>query len=162
MEELVMNIRELNCPNFWIPTINLFEDLREMAISEEDGIMKLERLVKIVRKIQKSGQAAVIDQWVECSRFLMENCCFYDCCSYYGNDFYIQDADNINGAQNEQLSHPTILNKKRANYEEKYRLNEDKELAKISSDRRPTFSLEKRRFCCGANCHDWRHEFDHY
>ena len=31
MDKLVERIRQLNCPNFCIPTINLFEDLREMA-----------------------------------------------------------------------------------------------------------------------------------
>ena len=169
MDELVRHIRQLNCPNFWIPTINLFEDLREMAESEEDGFMKIERLVKIVREIQGSRQKAVIDQWVECSRCLMENCCFYECCNCDSDEIYGQDANHIDGVDHlkkldvERQQSRDISNKKAANYEEKYRIDEDKRLAKITSDRRPAFSIEKRKgCCCGANCREWRHEFDHY
>ena len=157
MLELIKSVRGRKCPNYWIPDINLFEDFVEIADTEGGG-KKLDHIVDLLEVIIEAGKNAVIDQWLECSRYLMENCCFYECCSRIEGD---EDLYHIEGDDVDLAFKYARHNSKPE--EEKYVVDEKKHLAKIISNK-PTWKMspEKVGFCCGANCREWHHEFDHY
>ena len=70
-------ISQRNCPNFWIPKINLFEKLKE------DDFWLLENMIILV---EKNPKKYITDTWLEYSRFFRNNCCYYCGNGYYMNN----------------------------------------------------------------------------
>lgn len=48
MNRLMRYVQDLQCPNYWIPEINLFEDLEEIAQTDHLQIKRLNKLLQVV------------------------------------------------------------------------------------------------------------------
>jgi len=78
-DQLKKELSDENCPNYWLPNINLFEQKYSTKVTQ--GIINLiDRIV---------GETYAIDGWLECSRCLMLNCCFFPhCCDKIEDDSF--------------------------------------------------------------------------
>lgn len=68
LNQLILHLIQKNCPNYWIPSINLFEKL---------SVADYEQLLKTATKIKKKPQKYVADNWLEYTRWLRRNCCYW-------------------------------------------------------------------------------------
>lgn len=138
-------------------------------------------IVNSFRHFDITGKNAIIDQWLECSHCLMENCCFYDCGSTCcttntfldnGKEGYIrQDNQSEAGGigwvaikieAGRGTHHALEKDHRDPEMEEVFIVDESRAL-KRSISKIPTFSTgSSAGCCCGANCREWRQEFDHY
>ena len=67
MKELNDCLEKRNCPNYWIPGINLLANL-----SEYDFVRKQRTVLKILTH----PKFYVADKWLEHIRCLRQNCCY--------------------------------------------------------------------------------------
>ena len=85
LHELELDLQQEKCQNYWIPQINLFENL-----TKNELVSKRALVASIVRNPKKY----VADEWLEYSRCVRKQCC------YCGNIMYMyvmQAAEAVTG-----------------------------------------------------------------
>ena len=94
LQELQRRLRERNCPNYWIPQINLFCDF-----TDQDYYLK-EMIVDFV-KTKPIGFVA--DGYLEYVRCITLNCC------YCGKKGYIEEVEAQYFVNNQDLREPWCI-----------------------------------------------------
>ena len=102
--------------------------------------MEKQQIILLINRIV--DQIYAVDGWLECSRCLMLNCCFYPRCCF--NETEEDPFDNSSSDFSED--------------EESYRLDNKSNLQPIIN---PLFIRSYDDDCCW-NCKQWQTEFDVY
>ena len=68
LDELQQCLEKRFCPNYWIPSLNLLGNLREMDY--RNALLK-------IQKIKSKPKYYVANNWLEYTRCLRKNFCFY-------------------------------------------------------------------------------------
>lgn len=76
------------CANYWIPTINLFDKLRESDLISKRALMA---------QVSDNPQRFVADAWLEYVRYVRLNCCYcgsgYDATKYEVVEVLQEESD---------------------------------------------------------------------